>query len=95
VVIIKVADPELAPVMSTGFVEPKLKVGRSPAPLGLEVMMAVSITLPVKPPLGITVIVEVFPVVFPGTMVTAVPLTVNEGFNAVVTVTKETPVVEL
>jgi hypothetical protein len=36
-------------------------------------MAAVNATLPVKPPLGVTVIVEVFPVVAPGATVTGVP----------------------
>jgi hypothetical protein len=40
------------------------------------VISAVSTTLPVKPPLGVTVIVDVLPLVAPGATVTAVPLTV-------------------
>ena len=46
-------------MMLTGLVEPKLSVGGSVALAGLEVMAAVRATLPVKPPLGAMVIVEV------------------------------------
>jgi hypothetical protein len=56
---VRVAVPALAPVIMTGLVEPKLTVGRSCAPTGLDVTAAVSVTLPVKPPLGVTVIVDV------------------------------------
>jgi hypothetical protein len=45
--------------MLTGLVEPKLNAGRSVAPAGLDVTDAVSVTLPVKPPLGVILIVEV------------------------------------
>jgi predicted component of type VI protein secretion system len=48
---------------------------------------AVSATLPVKPPAGVTVIVDVFPEVAPGARVTAVPLTVKLELTADVTVT--------
>jgi hypothetical protein len=37
------------------------------------------LTVPVKPLTGVTVIMEVFPVVAPGVTVTAVPLTVKPG----------------
>jgi hypothetical protein len=74
--------------MFTGLVEPKLKVGGYWAPDGLEVMAAVSATLPMKPPAGVTVIVEVFPVVAPGATVTAVLVKANEGL---VTVTEAVP----
>jgi hypothetical protein len=56
---VSVAVPAEAPVMLTGVVEPKLKVGASAAPVGLEVIAAVSATLPVKPPAGVTVMVLV------------------------------------
>src|SRR5208282_1665837 len=79
-------------VILIGLVEPKLSVGRFWAPAGLDVMAAVSATLPVKPPLGVTVIVEVLPVVAPGLTDTAVPPTANLG---TVTVTEEVPVVAL
>ena len=95
VVIVSVAVPAEVPVMLTGLVGPKLKVGGYWAPAGLEVMAAVSATLPVKPPLGVTVIVEVFPVVAPGETVTAVPLTVNPGDGGIVTVTEAVPLVAL
>lgn len=73
VLMVSVAVPAVAPVIFTGVVAPKLKVGKSRAPEGLEVIAAVSATLPVNPPLGVTVMVEVLPVVAPGARVTAVP----------------------
>jgi hypothetical protein len=76
--------------MLTGDVVPKLNVGGSVAPFGLVVRAAVNVTLPVNPPLGVTVIVDVFPVVAPGELrVTAPPLVrANEAGTAVmVTVT--------
>jgi hypothetical protein len=76
---VSVAVPAVVPAMLTGLVVPKLKVGASIAPFGLDVMDAVSVTLPVKPPPGVTEIVEVFPVVAPETMETAGPLTVKVG----------------
>jgi hypothetical protein len=75
-VMVSVAVPAAVLLMLAGVVEPKLKVGRSNAPAGPLVISAVNSTLPVKPPLGVTVIVEVLPLVAPGTTVTAVPLTV-------------------
>lgn len=83
---VRVAVPELAPVILTGAVEPKLKVGRYSAPVGLDVSAAVSVTLPVKPPLGVTVIAEVLPVVAPGSTVTDVPARVKLGTIGAVTV---------
>ena len=65
--------------MLNGLVGPKLKVGGYWAPAGLEVTAAVSVTLPLKPPAGVTVMVELFEVVAPGVTVTAVPLTVKLG----------------
>ena len=62
-----------------GFGELKLKVGAIEAPLGLEVRAAVRVKLPVKPPTGVTVIVEVLAVVAPATMLTGVPLIVKSG----------------
>jgi len=49
--------------MLTGVVAPKLKVGSRFAPAGLVAIAAVRATLPVKLPLGVTVIVAVLPVV--------------------------------
>ena len=92
VVIVSVAVPAEVPVMLTGLVEPKLKVGGYCAPVGLEVTAAVSATLPVKPPVGVTVMAEVFPVVAPGETVTAVPLIVKLGMTAAVTSTEFDPV---
>ena len=67
-----------------GLVEPKLNVGGYWAPVGLAVTAAVSTTLPVKPPAGVTVMVEVFPVVAPGETVTAVPPIVKLGVGAII-----------
>jgi hypothetical protein len=77
--IVSVAVPAVVPLILTGLLEPKLRVGGYWAPDGLPVIAAVSATLPVKPPLGVRVIVEVFPVVAPGRTVTAVPPTVKLG----------------
>ena len=85
----------MVPLILNGLVEPKLKVGGYWAPVGLEVTAAVSTTLPVKPPAGVTVMVDVFPVAAPGVIETAVPLIVTPGFTAVVTVTGAVPVVRL
>src|ERR1039458_7351934 len=79
VLMVRVAVPAVVPVMLTGLVEPKLKLGIYWAPFGLEVMAAVSVTLPVKPPAGVTVRVEVFPVLAPGVTVTEVPVMVKVG----------------
>ena len=65
VVMVSVAVPAVVPVMETGLVEPKLRVGRSCAPDGLVVTVAVRATLPVKPLLGVTVMVDVLPVAAP------------------------------
>jgi hypothetical protein len=88
---VRVAVPAAVPAMFTGLVEPKLSVGGSEAPEGLEVMLAVSETLPVNPPAGVTVTVEVFEVVAPGATDTVVPVTVKVG-GAAVTVTDALPV---
>jgi hypothetical protein len=87
---VRVAVPAVAPVILTGLVEPKLSVGRFVALVGLEVTVAVSATLPVKPPAGVTVMVEVFPVVAPAVTETAVPEIVMLGLAAV-TVTEAVP----
>ena len=76
---VKVADAAFVPVMLNGLVVPKLNVGKSEAPLGLVVMEAANVTLPVKPPTGVTVMVEVFPVVAPGVTATDVPVSVKLG----------------
>jgi hypothetical protein len=62
---VSVPEPAPAPLMTTGEVVPKLGTGRLTAPLGLDVTAAVNATLPVNPPLGVTVIVVLFPVVAP------------------------------
>jgi hypothetical protein len=81
--IVRVAVPAAVPVMLTGLVEPKLRMGRFCAPLGLEVTAAVSATLPVKPPDGVTVMVDVFPVAAPAVTVSAVPVIVKPRFSSV------------
>lgn len=78
---VSVANPADVPVMVTGLVEPKLNVGWSCAPAGLDVTEAVSATLPVKPPVGVTVIVELFAVDAPGETVTMVPATMKLGLS--------------
>jgi hypothetical protein len=91
----RVAVPAVAPVIVTGLVEPKLNVGGYWAPEGLEVTAAVNPTLPVNPPAGVMVMVDVFPVVAPRASVTAIPPIAKLGFTAVVTVTGAAPVVAL
>jgi hypothetical protein len=83
----RVAVPELVSAVATGLVDPKLNAGGSIAPDGLEARAAVSETLPLNPPAGVTVMVEVLPVVAPAVTVTEVPLTEKEGCVAAVTVT--------
>ena len=89
--IVRVAVPAVVPEMLTGVVEPKLTVGGYWAPAGLEVRVAVSVTLPMNPPDGVTVTVDVFDVVAPGVTLTAVPPMVKLGFTAIVTVTEPVP----
>jgi hypothetical protein len=83
VVMVTVAVAAEVPEMLTGFVDPKLKVGPYWAPFGLEVTMAENVTFPVKPPAGVTVMVEVFPVVAPGITVIGVVVRVNPGGTTV------------
>jgi hypothetical protein len=77
VTIVRVAVAAALSPRVRGPVELKLKVGNTVAPLGLVVKAAVRDIPPVKPPVGVTVIVEVFPVVAPATMLTGVPLIVK------------------
>jgi hypothetical protein len=92
---VRVAVPAAEPAMLTELVEPKLRVGRYCAPEGVEPMAAVSTTFPVKPPTGVTVIVDVFPVVAPGETFTARPVIEKEELTAVVTDTRAEPLAEL
>jgi hypothetical protein len=78
--------------MLTRVVAPKLKVGASTAPVGLDVSAAVRATLPVKPPAGVTLMVDVFAVVAPGATDTAVPVMAKVGG---MTVTAAVPVAAL
>ncbi len=89
VVMVSVAVTAVVPVMLTGEVVPKLRVGAEAAPLGLDVTAAVSVTLPVKPAAGVTVTVDVFPVVAPAAMVTAAPVMEYVGGGGGVAVMKE------
>ena len=75
--------PLAAPLaMVTGDVEPKLKVGGSTALAGLVARTAVRATLPVNPPLGVTVIVVVFPLLAPGELMVIAPLLVSANPGA-------------
>jgi len=69
----------LEPEMATGLVAPKFSTGGFCAPEGLAVMTAVSATFPVKPPAGVTTMVDVFPVVAPAVTVTDEALRVKPG----------------
>lgn len=89
-VTVSVAVSAVLPVIPTGEVAPKLKVGMSCAPDGLEVIAAVRVTLPVNPPVGVTVMVEVLPVVAPGSTVTDEPMTVKLTFATVAVTVKFT-----
>lgn len=58
VVIVRVAVPPPGAVMLTLLVAPKFNAGSSTAPAGLDVIAAVRVTIPVNPPIGVTVIVD-------------------------------------
>lgn len=74
-----VAVTAAVPVIAGGVVTEQ--VGGSVAPVGLAVIEQASATAPVKPPLGVTVIVDVAGV--PGvTFVIAVPLSAKLGTGA-------------
>jgi hypothetical protein len=73
VVIVSVAVAALDPVMLTGLVDPKLSVGVLVALAGLDVIAAVSVTAPVKPPAGVTVRLDVLPVAAPAARATGAP----------------------
>ena len=91
----RVAVPGLTPAIPTGLVEPKLKVGEYCAPAGLDERDAVRATLPVKPPAGVTVMVDVFPVVAPGATETDEVVRAKLDAVTVVTVTEFDPVAVL
>ena len=92
VVTVSVAMPALLPLMVTGEVDPKLRLGRFEALLGDEVRIAVSVTLPVNPACGVTVMVDVLPLVAPAVTVTAVAATFRVGTAELATVILEVPV---
>ena len=77
VVTVNEAVAALVPVICTGLVEPKLKVGTSWAPAGVAVTAPDSPIAPVNPPLGVMVMVEMFPLVAPAATLTAVPAMAN------------------
>jgi hypothetical protein len=78
-VIVSVAVAGLVPLMLIGLVEPKVKVGGFTALEGAEVMVALSVTDPVKPPAGVSVTVEVLPVDAPADNDTGLPVMVKLG----------------
>src|SRR5215469_3132625 len=86
VAMVIVAVAALVPPMFTGVVLPKLTVGRYCAPCGLDVTAAVRATEPVNPPPGVTVMVEVLPVVAPEARLRAVPAIAIVGFAGIVSV---------
>jgi hypothetical protein len=90
--IVSVAVPALALEITTGLVEPKLSVGRSFAPVGLAVICAVKATEPVNPPVGVTVIFDVFAEVAPGSSVTLAAERLKPEATLVETVTVLVPV---
>jgi len=69
---VRAAVPGAVPVIVTRLVDPKLRTGMFCALAGLDAIVASSTTVPVKPPLGVTVMVEVFPAVAPGVTLTGV-----------------------
>jgi hypothetical protein len=91
---VSVPVPAVAPLMLTGDVVPKLNVGGLAAPDGLDVSAALNVTLPVKPPVGVIVIVDVLPVVAPGftEIVPLLPRAKVGGGTKAVTVTPTTVV---
>ena len=79
VAMVKVPVAAALPEIVRGLVELKLKVGGAVIPLGLVVRAAVRVTLPVRPLVGVMVIVEVLPMVAPAAMLSGVPVTVKLG----------------
>ena len=92
VVIVSAAVLLGVPVTVTGLVEPKLKVGTRVAPAGVVVMAAARVTLPVKPPDGVTVMVEVLFALAPAAKSTDVAPIVKPGGGGDVTITVAVPV---
>src|ERR1035441_8458682 len=88
---VRVAVCAVVPVIVTDT-GAKLHAAGSFAATG--VMVQLRLTVPIYPFNGVTVMIEVFPVVAPRATETdaGVPLTVNVGFTAVVTVTEFDPV---
>ena len=91
VVTVRLAVAGFALVMFTGEVEPKLIVGMLTAPVGLEVMLAASVTVPVNPFVGATVMGNVLFVVAPAVteivgLLTVKPISAMLTFTVVVPV---------
>jgi hypothetical protein len=95
VVTVSVAVEVPGPATLTGEVDPKLNVGEPAAPDGPPAMLAVMVTLPVNPFIGVTVMREVLAEVAPALMVKAVALRVKLGAGAAVTITVFDPLAEL
>lgn len=88
---VSVDVPAEMPVMLTELAAPKLIVGRCVAPEGEEVTAALRATVPVNPPPGVIVIVEVLPCVAPALNVTDVPEMLKLDAIAEVTVIEAVP----
>jgi hypothetical protein len=77
--IVRAAVSGFTPLIETEPLEPKLSMGGIAEVLWLSDMVAVSVTLPVKPARGVTVMVVVFPVVAPRATVTGAPTMFKPG----------------
>jgi hypothetical protein len=92
---VSVAVCAAVPLSATGLVVPKLNVGGADAFVGADVTTAPRLTLPMNPPTGVMVIVDVLPEVAPGATVTFVPLIVKLGPAVVETATDPVPIAVL
>jgi hypothetical protein len=90
---VRVAVAGVVPVMATLGVDPKLKVGGSTAPAGLEARAAVKLTVPVNPPAGVIVIVDVLLVAPPGAVIATLEEAMAKLGGMAVTLTVEEAVV--
>jgi hypothetical protein len=93
VTMVKVAVVGAVLVTGTVEVAPKLKVGGSIAPVGVEVRVAVKVTVPVNPPAGVTVMVDVLFVVPPGAVIVTLEDVIAKLGGMAVTITVEEAVV--
>jgi hypothetical protein len=76
---VRVANAALGPVKLSALAALNVTVGVSCAPAGPDVIAALNATIPTKPPVGVTVIVDVFEVVAPGAIAMADPEIVKPG----------------